>query len=293
MTSSEPLWRIEIITNAAAQPVLSAALEEESAALSAFELTPGGEWRIEALMLEEPSAKQVQAQLAGAIAPLKQKAPAFKIEQLPETDWLAQNRRSFPPLRIGRYFIYGSHYHGPKPPGAVAVRLDASIAFGSGEHATTRGCLLALDSLTKRRRPRRVLDVGCGSGILSLAAVKNGPARAVATDNDRDSVRLARENVRDNGLSMRRMACRWANGTSRVRRNGFDLVFANILAKPLRRLSRDISRTVAPGGVLVLSGLLAPQSADVIEAYRFQGLHLTRVIAISGWHALVLRRRRR
>src|SRR5690606_26571386 len=134
----------------------------------------------------------------------------------PRVDWLAENRRAFPPLRAGRYFIYGSHYQGDAPAGARRVMLDAGIAFGSGEHATTRGCLLALDRHARRRRVRRALDLGCGSGILAIAIARSWPARVVATDIDRNAVRVATENVSRNAVGGR-VRVRWSDGLSRVR----------------------------------------------------------------------------
>lgn len=291
--SKKPVWKIELVTAAEAQPALARAIEDDCDALMAFELTPGGPWQLQGLTMDEPDEAAIRGRLALAAAALGLPLPETTIEKLPDVDWLARNRRAFPPIRAGRYFVYGSHYEGAVPPGAIGLRLDASIAFGSGEHATTRGCLLALDRLARRRRQaRRVLDLGCGSGILALAAAQTWTGRVLAADIDRGSVRLARENVRDNGLNPRRVLVRWSDGPKRLRPGRNDIVCANILATPLRRLSRGLARAVGRGGTLILSGLLAAQSADVVAAYRFQRLALVRRIAIDGWHTLVLRRRR-
>jgi ribosomal protein L11 methyltransferase len=290
-TASPPIWRIELITSAAAQPTLSDALEESCEALSAFEISPRGDWRIEGLTTVEPDRKAITRMLSAAAAQTGILAPEPKIEKLPDTDWLAANRRSFPPLRLGRYFVYGSHYTGATPPGAIPIRLDASLAFGSGEHATTRGCLLALERIAKRRRFPRTLDLGCGSGILAIATAKTHPSKIVAADNDRDSVRLAGENIDDNGVSKRNCRALWSDGFSRLGRRRYDLVFANILAKPLRHLSCRLSRAVRRGGVLVLSGLLSSQAGDVIAAYRLQRLALLSRLTINGWDTLVFARK--
>lgn len=291
--TSKPVWKIEVITTAVAQPALSQAIEDRCDALMAFEMTPGGPWQIQGLTMDEPDEAVIRSRLTAAARTLDLPAPQAVIERLPDVDWLARNRRSFPPIRAGRYFVYGSHYQGPVPPGAFGIRLDASLAFGSGEHATTRGCLLSVDRLARRRRRgvRRVLDLGCGSGILGLAAAKTWQARVLAADVDRDSVRLARENARDNGVSPRRMLVRWSDGLARLGGRRCDLVLANILARPLRRLSRDLGRRVGRGGTLVLSGLLTPQAADVIAAYRCQGLLLARRVVIDGWQTLIFQRR--
>jgi len=289
---SKPVWKIEVMTSAAAQPVLAQAIEDDCDALMAFELTPGGPWRLEGLTMDEPDAAAIRAQLALAASGLGLPPPEAKIERLPDVDWLSQNRKAFPPLRAGRYFVYGSHYAGAVPPGMIGLELDAGIAFGSGEHATTRGCLLAIDRLARRRRHvRRMLDHGCGSGILGLAAAKTWPVRVDAADIDRDSVRVAAENACTNGISKRRLRARWSDGLSRpMRPRRYDLVCANILAKPLRKLSRRLARAVAPGGTLVLSGLLASQGPDVVAAYRVQRLALAGRITIDGWVSLIFRR---
>jgi len=289
---SKPVWKIEVITTAAAQPALSQAIEGHCDALMAFEMTPGGPWQIQGLTMDEPDEAAIRSRLIEAARPLGLPAPQTAIERLPDVDWLARNRSAFPPIRAGRYFVYGSHYEGAVPPGAIGIRLDASLAFGSGEHATTRGCLLVIDRLARRGRRgmRRVLDLGCGSGILGLAAAKTWPVRVLAADIDRDSVRLARDNARDNGVSPRWMRVQWSDGLRRLGRQRCDLVLANILAKPLRRLSRDLVRRVGRGATLVLSGLLVPQAGEVVAAYRYQGLKLTRRTIIDGWVTLTFRR---
>jgi ribosomal protein L11 methyltransferase len=288
--SDSDLWRIALVADAASQAAYAAALEEICDSISAFESKPGGAWRIEGLATVEPDRIALAARLAVASAETNRAVPPLDIERMPQIDWLAENRRSFPPLKAGRYFIYGSHYQGEVPAGAHAVTLDAGIAFGSGEHATTRGCLLALDRHGRRASVRRALDVGCGSGILAIAMAKTWPLQAVASDIDRASVRVAAENARRNAVAGR-VETLFSNGLARVRpRRGYDVVVANILARPLCRLAGDISAAVRPGGTLILSGLLAGQESEVRAAYRVRGLVLVRRIAIDGWHTLILRR---
>ena len=168
--------------------------------------------------------------------------------------------------------------------------LDAGIAFGSGEHATTRGCLLAIEACVRRRKPRRALDLGCGSAILAIALARAGVARVVASDIDRDSVRIARENLLINGVG-RQVRAVVSDGFARLpQRRGFDFVVANILARPLVRLAPELARAVAPHGTLVLSGLLAEQETEVRVAYRRQHLAFVGRRAILGWHTLEFRR---
>jgi ribosomal protein L11 methyltransferase len=290
--SAPQLWRIVLAADGRSQAAYAAALEDLAESISAFESAPGGAWRIEALTGAEPDENAVRTRLADVAQTLGMTAPRIEISPMPKVDWLAENRRAFPPLAVGRYFVFGSHYGGEVPAGARPIELDASIAFGSGEHATTRGCLLALDRLSRARRARRVLDVGCGSGILAIGAARSWPARVVASDIDKDSVRLAAENMQRNAVAGCVKVLR-SDGLARVRpRRGYDVVLANILARPLCRLAGPISRAVRRGGTVVLSGLLAGQESEVRSAYRARGLALSRRIAIGGWHTLVFRRGR-
>jgi len=204
-----------------------------------------------------------------------------------ERDWLAENQCAFPPQRIGRFFIHGSHWQEPIPPAAIAVEIDAASAFGTGEHQSTRGCLLAFEALGRGRRFRRVRDIGTGSGILSIAAAKRLHCEVMASDLDPVSVRVARHHVRRNRVA-RLVRVERAAGAGR--RGGYDLVFANILARPLMLMARDMARIVAPGGVTILSGLLRRQEAGVLAAYRAQRLVLSFRIVIDDWSTLVLRK---
>jgi len=204
-----------------------------------------------------------------------------------ERDWLAENRRAFPPQRIGRFLIHGSHWRDKPPAGVIAVEIDAASAFGTGEHQSTRGCLLAFERLAKRRKFRRVRDIGTGSGILAIAAAKRLRRKVMASDIDPVAVRVARHHVARNGAERWvRVACTTGAGRSR----NCDLVFANILARPLMLMARDVSRIIAPGGVAILAGLLQRQEAGVLAAYRAQRLFLAARVVIDGWSTLVLRK---
>jgi ribosomal protein L11 methyltransferase len=292
VTQTPDIWRIVLPADGRSQAAYAAALEEVAESISAFESTPGGVWRIEALTTIEPDKKAIGGRLADAAAMLGIKPPEIEIGLMPKLDWLAENRRAFPPVAIGRYFVFGTHHQGAVPAGARPIKLDASIAFGSGEHATTRGCLLALDRLSRARRARRVLDVGCGSGILAIGAARSWPARVVASDIDRDSIRLAAENMQRNGVAAR-VGVLHSDGLARVRpRRGYDVVLANILARPLCKLAGPLARAVRPGGTVILSGLLAAQESEVRAAYRARRLHFSRRLAFGGWHTLVFRRAR-
>jgi len=285
------IWRLVFQADAVSQQAYVQAIEEEAGALTAFETSPGGPWLVEAFFDAKPELGRLAPMIFAAAKSLGRPVPALDVQEIPERDWLAENRASFPPLSIGRFYVYGSHVDRAVPAGCWPIALDASIAFGSGEHATTKGCLTAIGTLAKRKRFARVLDLGAGSGILSIGAARAKPCRALASDIDSDSVWLARQNMRDNGLASRVKVVHSAGfaklGPTRAR---FDLVLANILARPLTQLATKLSRAVKPGGTLVLSGLLADQEAWVKGAYLARRMAFRGRIAIAGWHTLVFRK---
>ena len=291
--SAGAVWRLQL---RAADAVLAeraaAALGSVCRAVSAFEETDGGAWLVEGFS-ELPLAG-VELETALALAWADHGTPPKPVlEKLPARDWVRENQESFPPRRIGRYFVHGSHHRGGVPAGAVGLLIDAATAFGTGEHASTEGCLRALDNLARRRRYRGILDMGTGTGILGIAAAKTFVRTVLAVDIDPGSVRVARENARRNGVARRVSTFGSPGFRSRcVRaRRPYDLVLANILARPLALMARDLRCALAPGGVAVLAGLIDWQESYVLAAYRLQRLRLVRRIAVDGWRTLVLRRR--
>lgn len=275
------------VEGAAAASAVADILDELVGSVSAFETREDepAEWLVEAYTqapLFDP-ALSVRLDLAAAAA--GGRVLSLSEEQIPERDWLAENRRAFPPQRIGRFLIHGSHWRETPPAGATAIEIDAATAFGTGEHPSTRACLLAFDRLAKRRHFRRPRDIGTGSGILAIAAAKSLLVSVAATDIDPGSVRVARHHATRNGVT------RWthfARGAGAGRSRGYDLVFANILARPLMLMARDVGRIATPGASVILSGLLRRQEAGVLAAYRAQHLRLNARIVIEGWSTLVL-----
>jgi ribosomal protein L11 methyltransferase len=205
--------------------------------------------------------------------------------------WLARTYESFPEQLVGRRFsVRGTHLTGPGAAGRVTLTLDAGVAFGSGEHGSTRGCLRAFEKLAYRR-PRRILDIGTGSGILAMAAAKLLHRKVLATDIEPWSVRVAARNARANGvggLVRARLADGWSHPV--VRGGGpYDLVFANILARPLCAMAKHLAAHLAPGGTVILAGLLNSQARMVLAAHRCHGLRLDFVLREGNWTTLVLR----
>jgi ribosomal protein L11 methyltransferase len=291
-----PLWQSRFVVPQAAVALFLDALEDDALSVGAFEEpasdnADGESWRIELLHSAEPERKA----LAARLAPLAERAGLRRIDvtivPVATTDWLARTAESFPAQPVGRFWVHGSHVTEPPPAGTLPIRLDAGLAFGSGEHASTRGCLMALERLARRRRFRRILDLGCGSGILAIAAAKLWPARVIAADNDPIAVEVARANAERNGVGHRvRALASDGYGNPRVRAGApYELIVANILADPLCELARATARHLAPGGALVLSGLLDRQALRVIEAHRRHRLTLQSRIDVTIWTTLVLR----
>lgn len=279
-------------------PDVLEALDDLVESVSLFELedpTSGATtgWRIDLFARRRPDP----AALTRALAPLvgKKRAARLELAPVPATDWLLAAAMQIEPVRAGRFFVHGAKDRQRAPADAVPIELEAGLAFGSGEHATTRACLLAIDRLARRRPFRRVLDLGCGSGILGIAAAKCWPCRVVAADIDEVAVRVAAENAAGNGVASR-VAAVVSDGYRHpaIRRGApFDLIVANILANPLIELAPRSARHLAPGGHAILSGLLDRQADAVVAAHRRAGLRPRGLLREGPWVALLLRGPRR
>ena len=221
-------------------------------------------------------------------------ARPFAVSRVEDRDWVAQVRRELTPVEAGRFILYGGHDAHRIPVNRVGIRIEAAMAFGTGHHGTTRGCLLLLERLIRRgEKPRRVADIGCGTGVLAMAAAKVWRAPCLATDIDPVASWTARENVRANRLHpwvSTGQAVGFRGGLARARAP-YDLIFANILAAPLKRLAPELARHLAPGGVAILSGLLAAQARGVEAVYAGHGLRRADRVALGDWVSLMLRKR--
>lgn len=259
-------------------------------ALTLFE--HGAAWRIEAYYDPMPDPADLAAGLARAC---NVAVPPVRLEDVPQENWVRLSQQALPPVTAGRFTIHGSHDADRVPQGPNSILIDAGEAFGTAHHATTQGCLAAIDRATRRRHYRRVLDLGCGSGVLAIAVARTLPhARIAASDLDRQSVVVARANMRANGVGSRINAV-VASGLDHplLRASApYDLLIANILAAPLIMLARQVAAAVTPNGTLILSGLLTPQAAQVTAAYTAAGFHLVRHDRVFGWSTLTLARAR-
>ncbi|SFK72462.1 50S ribosomal protein L11 methyltransferase [Caulobacter sp. UNC279MFTsu5.1] len=242
-----------------------------------------GIWRIDAFPTTDEEDAGLLALLAGY--PLK-----VVREQLADADWLAMALSGLPPVRAGRFFVYGMHDRGRLPASTVNLRIEAGAAFGTGHHGTTVGCLLAYDRLIKARKFNKVLDVGAGTGLLAIAAARTGSRIAVGTDIDKPSVRISKENAKVNRANARFVHASGLSNRLVTDNAPYDLVFANILARPLVSLAQDIKNALVPGGTVILSGLLRTQERMVKAAYVSRGFKVVNRIHRDAWAALVLQR---
>jgi ribosomal protein L11 methyltransferase len=220
---------------------------------------------------------------------------AASVAPLPDQDWIRQSQLGLPPVRAGRFFLYGAHDAGRVPQGVIPIRIEAGLAFGTGHHETTSLCLQALTDIARHGTPRAVLDLGCGTGVLAIAAAKLWRRTVIATDIDPVAIEVARGNARMNAAAPFLRATT-ADGLYHplLREEApFDLILANILARPLTRLTPSIVRAIKPGGTVVLSGLLRDQENLVLSYYRALGLRLCRAYRAGPWSALVLMRAKR
>ena len=268
---------------------LDETLDPDDTASAAFE-DDGGQWQVAVHFREPPDEAAVRALVA--LAADDKAAAALTFEPLAETDWVAQSLAGLTPVRAGRFLVHGAHDRARVPVNALGIEIEAALAFGTGHHGTTRGCLLALDDLAKRRRFGRVLDLGTGSGVLAIAAAKRLRCPVIASDIDPRAVEAARDNARRNGAASYITAVHAVGTRSRAiaRHAPYDLIFANILLGPLLRLAVPIRRLTAPHTRVVLSGLL-PAHANAAQAtYRAQGFMTERHVLLEGWATLVLRR---
>lgn len=264
-------------------------LEPEPTGVGVFEIEDGtGRWEVGGYFLAAPDDVAL-ALLAAAYG-----AANFVISEVPDTDWVDKVRRELTPVVAGRFFVYGSHDADKIPAGGEPLLIEAAMAFGTGHHGTTQGCLQALDRLLEAGvTVRRTADIGCGTAVLAMAAARVFGSPAFASDIDAVAVEVAQANVAANGLADR-VTCLEAAGFDHptlAENRPFDLIFANILKGPLIDLAPDVAAHLAPGGQVILSGLLTRQAEAVRQAYGETGLSLVHHDTIGDWATLTMHKR--
>jgi len=280
-----PLWKASVALRKA----------EASDVAALFELTPPAPQAV--LTSEEPFTDNAMVEALYAQMPdgdllSKLAGRAVHVALLPDLDWIKLSQEGLPPVRAGRFFVYGAHDAGTVPHGVIPIRIEAGMAFGTGHHETTTLCLAALSDLSKQRRFANVLDLGCGTGLLAIGAAKLWRQRVIASDIDRVAVDIARENAVANTQGPN-VVCVTADGLASpalAASAPYDLILANNLAGPLTRLAPDIAKALAPGGTVILSGLLRWQENWVLGYYRLLGLILRDIRRQGPWSALQLER---
>ncbi len=281
-------WHLRVTVPESAVPAFEAALGRLGGALASDLPGPDGQVVLESYSAEEPDHAQVTAILSAAALGTGMALPAFDIARLPDLDWVAEGRKALAPVHAGPFYIFGAHVSEPLPPGSIPIQIEASVAFGTGQHETTHGCLQALAEIKQRHGIARALDMGCGTGILALAVAKLWGAPVLAVDNDPDAVRLTGENARINRVQdlVRAELGDGYRCPAVAAGAPYDLIVANILAGPLCEMAPDLIRNLAPGGFAVLSGLLTDQAKAVVESHH--PLRLMRDIRLGEWSVLIL-----
>jgi ribosomal protein L11 methyltransferase len=277
------------LTKDQAYALVDAVMERDDLALtaSAHENEETGEWIFEAACDSPPDlaafADLARQTLGGAVE--------FSVERIdPEINWVAKSLEGLPPVIAGGFYVYGSHETGPIPGGLTPMKIDAAQAFGTGHHETTTGCLEAIDKLLKRKKPRYMLDVGTGTGVLAIALAKRTRQPVIASDIDPISVVATAENAAENGVGKLIIAVEATglNHPTIVQNGPYDLIVANILAGPLMALAPSVGKAAQKGATIILSGILQHQARGVINAYARQGMTLTQKLQRKDWTTLML-----
>jgi ribosomal protein L11 methyltransferase len=266
---------------------LTDALFESEAAVAAFE-RPDGRWDVTVHFAKAPDQVLVGELLANALG--ADTARSIRFDIIEPKDWVKASLEDLAPVAGGRFVVHGAHHRNRVPKNGIGIEIEAALAFGTGHHGTTRGCLLLLDHVLKFRRPRRVVDLGAGTAVLAIATAKAIKRDVLASDIDAPSVGVGRENARRNGVGhlVRVIRAAGFSAPDFSTRGPFDLVLANILANPLRQLAEPMTHHLAPSALVILSGMLTHQAPCVLAAYRDRGLVPVKHLKLEGWSSLLL-----
>ncbi|MFG1297375.1 50S ribosomal protein L11 methyltransferase [Xanthobacter variabilis] len=267
--------------------LISESFDPADVAVTDFERTED-EWVVEVFAGEAFDADRLRALVAAAAG--EEIAATAVFSAIEEKDWVAASLEGLAPVKVGSFMVHGAHDRGRVPASVIGIEIEAALAFGTGHHGTTQGCLAAIADIARIGRPQRILDVGTGTGVLAIAAARRFHTQVVASDIDIVAVRTAKANARANkaGPGVTLLHAAGADAQSIRAAGPYDLILANILLPPLKRLAKPLRALLAPGGRIVLSGLLVAQEPAALAAYRSQGLHLVSRRHIDGWATLML-----
>jgi ribosomal protein L11 methyltransferase len=271
--------------------LLTECLEDSAVAVAAFERSDG-RWGAAIHFAAPPDEERIRALVA--LAAGDDIAQTIVFDTIAARDWVEASLEGLAPVPAGRFVVHGRHDRARVPPNKLGIEIEAALAFGTGHHGTTRGCLLLLDHVLRSKIPRRVLDLGAGTGVLAIAAAKALRRKVLASDIDPRSAIVARENAALNGVGdLVESICATGFSAPLFRaRAPFDLVLANILANPLRQMAPIMATHLASEAMVILSGLLPHQTRSVVASYRAQGLMLIRQMRIDGWCSLLMQNRK-
>ena len=269
--------------------LLTESFEEGEAAIAAFE-NPQGRWDVTVHFADPPDEASIRNLVA--LASDDTVAGSIVFDTIEAKDWVKESLEGLVPVRAGRFIVHGSHDRDKVRDNQLGIEIEAALAFGTGHHGTTRGCLVYLDYVLRSKAPKRILDLGTGTGVLAIAAAKATKKHVLATDIDAMSVKVAHENMKLNGVgNLVETVCATGFSSPAIAKHApFDLILANILANPLRAMATDMERHMASNGMIILSGLLPHQATSVIVAYRARGLVLLKQQIIEGWSSLLMQR---
>ena len=293
MTKSSQTYQSVFIIPEKALPYFDRALEPYADAVLMSLLEKGsdkGKWKIEAIFNQKPDCHLLQVTLAVAALSAGIEEPQLNLIPKKKKNWLKESLSSFKPISIGRYYVYGSHIKNLSPNDKISLKIDASTAFGSGEHATTQGCLYLFDKLLENFTPKSILDMGCGSGILSMAAAKvlNENVSIDAVDIDSEAVNVTVENIRENNVSPYIRVWQ-SDGYEKINKT-YDLIFENILARPLIEMAPKLFKHLNNGGYAILSGFLNRQKKWVMEAHQRAGFVCINQEKINEWGTVLVKK---
>lgn len=283
------LWQVRFQCPAEFAALFADAFEEDAAATSWIGQDTDPEWTVELIFEDQPNLDYVKDTIGLIEAENGTSIKGLISEPVPQKDWVKESYQQFPPLKLGQFYVYGSHVEESPPQGMKAILVDAATAFGSGQHGTTAGCLLLLDQIVKVN-PKSALDVGCGSGILALAMASMWDSLILACDNDPEAVRVTKENADLNRLNLNAFQSEGFSSSILTDYGPFEVITANILASPLIEMAPQMRQHTALAGKIILSGLLITQAPQVLAAYQEQGFTLLEEKPINEWMSLLMER---